>query len=320
MLQKFACTPSLLLAGVSAAPSPPSTPEDAGYLAALVETTYCLTNKFTASGLKVANSTLIESVPYSRQYTQRIDIFSDPAYGIVAAYKDTNNTDWTDFLHDMNFVHSSPDDSLDLTRNAQVHHGFHTQHRDVWPGVKAAVKPALDNYLGTKVTVIGHSMGAPIRQLGALDLQSEFGNVERVIAYAPPRTVGVWNGQDWVPWIISREPGYLHPDNFIWINPENGTGYKYFENPEDPSGPADKIPKFVTKDSFSGGISQLIHTIMKEDLYGAIAPIFDLLYWGGHEGIYFGTELYAAAARNYDWGDAQVRWGAHTITNYNHRN
>lgn len=327
MLQKLACTLGLLLTGATAASSPPSTPQDIGYLAALVETTYCSTSEFTTSGLKVANSTLIKSLPYSQQYAQRVDVFDDPTYGIVVAYEGTNNTDWTDFLYDIDFEHAFADDSLGLPWNALVHHGFLAQHVASWPSVKDTVESALNDNPGKNITVIGHSMGAAISQLGALALQKQFGNVEKVVAYAPPRVgnpsyaasfndvfndkyVALWNGQDWVPWILLPELGYLHPNNLIWINPENGTDYQYFEKSEDWSGPAAKLPKLVTIDTIAGGTSQLIETLKKGDIYGAIAPIFDFLYWGGHEGIYFGTEMYAGAARSYGWAGCPGQVGA----------
>lgn len=313
MIPSIICAFAALSASVNAATQPPSSPSDMEYLAALVENTYCSTPEFTASGLKVANATLLKSLPYSELADQRVDVYHDPTYGIVVAYEGTNNTDWIDFLHDFDLLQVPPSSDLGLSDFAWVHHGFYQQHERVWPAVNSTVQSALNDYPDTNITVIGHSMGAAICQLGALALQHQFQTVEKVVSFAPVRVgnpeyakefnnvfnekyTGIWNGQDWVPWILLPELGYLHPNNMVWINPENGTSYQFFEKSEDWSGPAGKLPKLLTVNTVEGGIEGLIDKIKSGDIYGAITPIFDLLYWGAHEGIYFHTDLYAGAA------------------------
>lgn len=296
---------------INAASSPPSSEWDIEYLAALVDNAYCSSDEFSHTGVTVGNATLLKSLVYS-EYDQRVDIYIDPDYDIVVAYEGTNDTSWFDWLYDIDFIQVGADNSLGITGLAGVHQGFQHQHEAVWPRINSTLQSVLSEYSNATITVIGHSMGASICQLGALAIQKEFGLVEKIISYAPVRTgnaiyatafnevfddkyLGVWNGQDWVPWILLPILGYQHPDNLIWINPENTTEYQYFEHSEDWDGPATKIPKIVTVETIEGGISQLIKTIESGKIYDAITAVFDLLYWGAHEGIYFHTDLYAAA-------------------------
>lgn len=320
---------ALLANGASAAKTPPSGPEDLSYLAALTETTYCSKNEYTSPGLKVANATLLKSLPFSELDAQRVDVYHDPTYGIVVAYQGTNSTSWIDWLHDIDFIPPAlPDEDLGLPFGSLLHHGFLNQYRDSWPSVNETVNAVLQDYPDSQLTVIGHSMGASIAQLGALALQNTYGNVERVVGFAPPRVgnliyagafnevfndkyTGVWNGQDWVPTLPRFEWGFSHPNNMVWISPENSTTFQYFEHSEDWSGPAGKLPRLVSVESATTGISQLINTVSKGDLYDAISAIFNIIYLGAHDGIYFQTEIYGASAAVDNYSGCPGKVGGH---------
>ena len=303
---------ALFCTSVNAASQPPASVYDLEYLAALQENSYCSSGEFQYSGLTVGNATLIKSLPYSELSDQRVDVYHDPEYGIVVTYQGTNTTDWVSVLHDLDFIQVNSE-IPNLSSSAKVHHGFYQQFQRSWSAVNSTVQAAINDYPNDNITVIGHSMGASIAQLGALALQSQYGIVDRVVVYAPVRTgnpqyakefnnifddiyTAVWNGQDWVPWILLPELGYAHPNNMIWINPENGTNYQYFENSESWDGPAGKLPKLLTVDTVAGGIQGIVDDLKKGDIYDTIEPILDLLYWSAHEGIYFHTNLFSGKA------------------------
>lgn len=67
---------------------------------------------------------------------------------------------------------------------SKVHHGFLT----IWNRLKASVLNALHNELHCKsLTILGHSMGASIGTIAAIDLAKEF-KIDRIYTYGQPRT------------------------------------------------------------------------------------------------------------------------------------
>mgnify|MGYP000870790975 len=69
----------------------------------------------------------------------------------------------------------------------KVHAGFYIGYQEVSPTVKSQVQLILNKYRNTEIYVTGHSLGAALSALAALDIKATFGKVDQLINFGQPR-------------------------------------------------------------------------------------------------------------------------------------
>eukprot|EP01113_Clastostelium_recurvatum_P017695 TRINITY_DN2088_c0_g1_i2.p1 TRINITY_DN2088_c0_g1~~TRINITY_DN2088_c0_g1_i2.p1 ORF type:complete len:297 (+),score=51.60 TRINITY_DN2088_c0_g1_i2:56-892(+) len=137
-------------------------------------------------------------------------------------------------------------------KTARVHAGFYKVFMSLQHQVITQVKAATKKYPTAKVVVTGHSLGAALSVLAAIDIYfNATVRVSSVYNYGDPRvgnqafaqlynstisgqvTYRVINNADIVPHLPALNMGYWHVPSEIWYH---GTSYKVCDNTgEDPS-------------------------------------------------------------------------------------
>lgn len=154
---------------------------------------------------------------------------------------------------------------------------FQRAYTDLVDVVFKKVKQYTQEYNETRVSIVGHSLGAAIGLIASVDVEHRMddglyksylfglprvGNV--IWANHVDKTIGkklhwVTNGRDWVPHVAIRIAGYQHPSNYVWIYPANSTTWRL-----DPG---------------------------QENVHGFNTVPLDQLSADDHQGIYFGTQV-----------------------------
>lgn len=165
-----------------------------------------------------------------------------PAWNsVVAVFQGTDPFKFVPLLTDANFILTRPDASLfpGLPADAKVHSGFLSSFKLSAAPVIAAVRKASSTYGTTKVTIIGHSMGAATGVLTAASLKLNLGSTFsfKIVGYGSPRVgnpawvswvdqnlsdlVHINNKDDPVPILPGRFMGYAHSHGEIHIRDDN---------------------------------------------------------------------------------------------------
>lgn len=251
--------------------------------AGLVQQSYCQPGSYSP-GLQIGDAKLLWTYGDGNKL-QRVLIYHSKSLGIAAAFEGTNTSS---LLSDLNDVLVRPDPpnarySEYMPTGIKLMHGFQDAYVKVADHVMEAIKKYKAEYNESRVTVIGHSLGAAMGLIASMDVQYRIDcGLYKSYLFGLPRvgnpafadlvdqTIGHklhWfvSGRDWVPSVPPREFGYQHPSNYVWIWPANSTNWKLYPGQENVHG---------------------FPTVSQE--WG----IFD-----DHEGVYFHTQIGASLGR-----------------------
>jgi len=124
-----------------------------------------------------------------------------------------------------------------VSSSVEAHSGFANEQAQTAPTILAAVQKAIAAHSATKVTIVGHSLGAAIALLDGVYLPLHISGVSfQVIGYGMPRVgnqdfanyvdahlslTHINNKEDFVPIIPGRFLGYHHPSGEVHIMDNN---------------------------------------------------------------------------------------------------
>lgn len=100
---------------------------------------------------------------------------------IIAAFR--GSCDLRNWIADLTF----PQTNYSKCQNCKVHAGFYIAYMEVSSIVKAQVQLILSKYRSAEIYVTGHSLGAALSALAALDIKSTFGRVDQLCNFGQPR-------------------------------------------------------------------------------------------------------------------------------------
>ena len=222
--------------------------------AVLAQETYC-GEQAHDYGLKLGDATLLWTAG-DGNVRQRVNLYQSDSLGIAVAIQGTNTSSLRSDLHDAQLRPVDPDNRYRqfLPQGTKVMHGFQKGYTDLVDDIFDHVKKFKQEKNESRVTVIGHSLGAAIGLLASLDisLRLEDGLFKSYLFGLPrvgnpifanfvDRKIGdklhwVVNGRDWVPTVPPRALGYQHPSNYVWIYPANSTNWKLYPGQENVHG------------------------------------------------------------------------------------
>ena len=240
------------------------------FAAGLTQETYCPSSQIKP-GLKIGDAKLLWSTG-DGYFIQRALIYHSDKLGIAVAYQGTNLDSLFSSIHNLEFIGVPPDwrYAKGLPEGTKLFYGFQDAYLQIVDKVYPAVQKYMHLYNETRVTVIGHSLGAAMGLVSAADFNYRIGTgVHNIYLYGLPRvgnpifadwvdkTFGKklhWavSGKDWVPHVPPREFGYQHPSNYIWINPANSTNWKRYPGQENVHGFNRIQPDWLSFDDHQG--------------------------------------------------------------------
>lgn len=258
---------ALAFSGVSAAPherramKSTAQPVDVPYnkdmisqAAGLAQQTYCEPGTYHP-GLKIGDSKLLWATG-DGNFRQRVLVYHSRSLGIAVAFQGTNTSSLLSDLNDILFLGDPPNSRYReyMPEGIKLMHGFQEAYVKVVDDTMEAIKKYKEQYNESRVTVIGHSQGAAIGLIAAMDVQYRIDcGLYKAYLFGLPRvgnppfaslvdhTIGHklhWfvSGRDWVPSVPPREFDYQHPSNYVWIYPANSTNWKLYPGQENVHG------------------------------------------------------------------------------------
>ncbi|WFD27638.1 hypothetical protein MNAN1_002639 [Malassezia nana] len=216
--------------------------------AGLATQTYC--GDSDNYGMKIGEAEVLWS-KYLGVINQRVNLYYTPTLGVTVAFEGTTPS-LISILHDANLVLADPKGHLKeaLEGGAQIHAGF----QDAYLSVAESTIEQVYYYMRVKndnrVTTTGHSLGAAMALLAAMDYNKRLDHgVHRSLVFGLPRVgnpefadsvdkqIGgkfyyAVNGGDWVPHVPFRDWNYQHPSGQVWINPANSDSWKFYPGEE----------------------------------------------------------------------------------------
>jgi len=154
---------------------------------------------------------------------------------VVVAHQGTDTSQIEALATDAEIVRGSLDSTLfpGIDSSVGVHDGFRDEQAKTATQVLAAVQSAISAHGATKVTVVGHSLGAAIALLDGIYLPLHISGVTfKTITYGMPRVgnqefadyvdahislTHINNREDAVPIVPGRFLGYHHPSGEVHI-------------------------------------------------------------------------------------------------------
>jgi len=149
---------------------------------------------------------------------------------IIVAHQGTDTTQLLADLTDADFFLTNLDSTLfpGVPSSVQVHNGFGAEQAKTASAVLAAVQKGMSQFGATKVTVVGHSLGAALALLDSvyLPLHLPAGTTFMSVTYGMPRVgnpafasyvdghqhlTHVNNKKDPIPIVPGRSLGFAHP-------------------------------------------------------------------------------------------------------------
>jgi len=169
--------------------------------------------------------------------------FSPSQASVIVAHQGTDPSKIEADATDVDAFLTSLDSTLfpGLSSSIEAHNGFASEQTKTATAVLSAVKTAISAHGATKVTIVGHSLGAAIALLDGVYLPLHISGVTfRVVTYGMPRVgnqafanyvdshltlTHINNKEDLVPIVPGRFLGYVHPagevhimDNAQWVS------------------------------------------------------------------------------------------------------
>ena len=221
--------------------------------AGLNQEAYCVNSK---DGNMIGGDAELAWQTGDGEHVQRTLIYHSKTLGVTVAFEGTNSSDLRSIINDVEAVQVDIDYRWKdtVTKGAKVMYGFQDAYLKVADKVAKKVPEVKKKYNERRLTLVGHSLGAAMTLIAAGHLEHVIeGGVSEIIAFGLPRTGNTvfadWfdrkfgnrfhyiiNGKDWVPHLPTREMGYQHPSNEIWINPSNSTNWKLYPGQENAYG------------------------------------------------------------------------------------
>jgi hypothetical protein len=217
-------------------------------------TAYCNTTQIIEWDCKWCQQPSIESfVPTAFPYDRHINGYGYIGYNpqnstIVVTFRGTDSL--KNWIIDLQSAEKVPYKNL---TGIDVGKGFYDEWNDLLPQVIPAVQSLRTQFPNYDIYVTGHSLGAAISVLCALELVEEGYDNVYVYNYGCPRvgnenfatyynqlvpnTYRVINGKDVVPHVPPEYMGFRHPPTEVWENPADGFDFKVCSttNGEDPT-------------------------------------------------------------------------------------
>lgn len=161
----------------------------------------------------------------------------DPSLStVIVAHQGTDVSEILPLLTDLDLVLTNLDSSLfpGIPSDIEVHNGFMSAQASTATQVLTAVQTTMSKYGATKVTLVGHSLGAAISLLDSvyLPLHLPSGTSFQTITYGLPRVgnqafanyvdanlhlTHINNKEDPVPILPGMSLGYVHPAGEVHI-------------------------------------------------------------------------------------------------------
>ncbi|CCU99573.1 unnamed protein product [Malassezia sympodialis ATCC 42132] len=216
--------------------------------AGLSSQTYC--DDSDIYGLSVGEGTLLWS-KWLGIVNQRVNVYHTPTLGVTVAFEGTTPS-LLSILHDGELILEDPKGPLKdaVEGGAQIHSGFQDAYLSVAEETFKKVQSVMKEKNDTRVTTTGHSLGAAMGLLAAMDYNHRLEQgLHRSLVFGLPRVgnpefadsvdkkIGgkfyyAVNGGDWVPHVPFREWNYQHPSGQIWIHPANSKNWKFYPGEE----------------------------------------------------------------------------------------
>jgi hypothetical protein len=152
--------------------------------AGLCQQTYCLDG---AIGQQVGDARLIFTTG-DGSAIQRANIYYSASLGLTLAYQGTNISSLASTAHDLQLALKQPDPLLGLPAGARVNDGFQSAWLASYPSVLKGLEQARAQFPGSKLVVVGHSLGASQALLAGLALQRLY-KIDGVITCKCPFTI-----------------------------------------------------------------------------------------------------------------------------------
>ena len=201
---------------------------------------------------------------------QRVKIFHSKSLGVTVSFEGTTAS-LLSILHDVNAALIDPPKEVApaYCEGVKLFAGFSNAYMELRDEVYEQIVKFQKQFNDKRVTTTGHSLGAAMSVLAAMDLNKRLDDgIYRSFAFGMPRTgngafandvdkkIGgrffyIVNGRDWVPRVLPRELGFQHPSGQIWINPPSTTHWKYYPGQENHYGANSEDP-ILTFDDHHG--------------------------------------------------------------------
>ena len=139
--------------------------------AGLVQQTYC-DRSTTKPGLKIGDSTLLFTAG-NGDHRQRFNLYHSESLGIAVAIEGTNLTSITSDLHDVKGLPVLPHPRYrsHYPEGTRVMHGFQEAYVSIMDDMVRAIEKYKKEKNEKRVTIIGHSLGAAMGLLAAMDVE-----------------------------------------------------------------------------------------------------------------------------------------------------
>ncbi|TFK42180.1 lipase class 3 family protein [Crucibulum laeve] len=165
--------------------------------------------------------------------------FSPSQASVIVAHQGTDTSEIEADLTDVKAVLGTLDATLfpGVSSSVEVHEGFRDEQAKTATQILSAVRTAISAHSATRVTVVGHSLGAAIALLDGVYLPLHISDVTfRTIGYGMPRVgnqafadyvdshitlTHINNKKDPVPILPGRFLGYHHPSGEVHIAESN---------------------------------------------------------------------------------------------------
>ncbi|WFD33200.1 hypothetical protein MCUN1_000013 [Malassezia cuniculi] len=237
--------------------------------AGLTQETYCADSKV---GMKIGDDAELLWQTGNGDDIQRALIYHSKTLGITLALEGTNKSSIVSIFNDVEAISVDVDyrwkDSV--PKGAQLMFGFQDAYLKVADKVAQKIPEFKKQYNESRLTIVGHSLGASMGLVAAGHLQHVIdGGVHEIILFGLPRTGNkiyadwfdetfgdrfhfIVNGKDWVPHMAPRFMGYQQVSNQIWINPANSTNWKLYPGQENVYGYDSVFPEWGSFDDHQG--------------------------------------------------------------------
>lgn len=232
--------------------------------AGMTQQTYCENSDL---GMHVGDAKLMWK--YGNGDTiQRSLVYHSKSLGVAVALEGTNTSSLASIFHDAEAIMVDPDHrfAAHVPKGTKLFFGFQDPWIQIADKTIAAIKDTMHKYNETRLTVIGHSLGAGMAIIAGVHLNAVMEHpVHRMILFGLPRTGNPvfadyvdktfgdkfhWtvSGKDFVPHVAPRFLGYQHPGNMLWINPANSSHWMLYPGQENIHGPNSIIPELSFDD------------------------------------------------------------------------
>jgi len=187
----------------------------------------------------VSELDMISYIDHTRQVLAAMVGYDTTQNAIIVAFRGTVSTSIIDWINNLEFTKTSP---WSKYPDAGVHHGFY----DAWKELESDVMSAIDNirakHSTTTVQITGHSLGASMAVLAAMDIKINYGLDTSVVDFGRPRagdkdfstalvsegisSFRVTHHDDVVPHAPPEALGFYHSEREIYYKDSSSSNYK----------------------------------------------------------------------------------------------